>query len=237
MIGAIIQARMTSTRFPGKMAVDLNNYSLIEWVIRRVMLSKRIDKIILAIPKSKKSDFFFDLKSKYPIEIFTGDEFNLCKRFNGVISKYKLNNIVRICGDNPFIMSREIDRLVNIHINSNYDYSFNHIPALNNNYIDGVGAEIFSSRTFKFLYNQKLNNSQKEHVTKYIWDNLSSFRIKAIKAPKDLSYPNLKLDIDNLDDYNLIKKFIKIYKEHFVFDNPEEFSVPKLIQVIKQIEN
>ena len=87
MIGAIIQARMTSTRFPGKMAVDLNNYSLIEWVIRRVMLSKRIDKIILAIPKSKKSDFFFDLKSKYPIEIFTGDEFNLCKRFNGVISK------------------------------------------------------------------------------------------------------------------------------------------------------
>ena len=49
MIGAVIQARMTSTRFPGKMAVDLNNYPLIEWVIRRVMLSEKIDKIILAI--------------------------------------------------------------------------------------------------------------------------------------------------------------------------------------------
>lgn len=233
MIGAVIQARMTSTRFPGKMAVDLNNYPLIEWVIRRVMLSKKIDKIILAIPKCKESTFFFELKSKYSIEIFTGDENNVCKRFNGVISKYNLDNIVRICGDNPFIMPREIDRLVNTHIDSNYDYSFNHIPALNNNYIDGVGAEIFTSKAFKNLYSKNLNNSQKEHVTKYIWDNLSFFKINIIKAPKDLSYSNIKLDIDDINDYNYIKELIKLYKQNHKLYKPEDFSVPKLIELIK----
>ena len=130
-------------------------------------------------------------------------------------------------------MSREIDRLVNIHIDSNYDYSFNHIPALNNNYVDGVGAEIFTSKAFKKLYSKNLNNSQKEHVTKYIWDNLSFFKINIIKAPKDLSYSNIKLDIDDVNDYNYIIELIKLYKQNYRLHKPEDFSVPKLIELIK----
>ena len=115
---------------------------------------------------------------------------------------------MRICADNPFIDGQEIDRLIKEYFSGEYDYAFNNCSKKMSRYSDGFGAEIISYNRLKQISNLPLNNSQKEHVTKYIWDNLPRFKILALKSPKELSYPDLKFDIDTPEDFEYIKLLI-----------------------------
>ena len=89
----------------------------------------------------------------------------------------------------------------------NYDYAYNHQSRLNTNYADGFGAEILTFNALERVYLGAKSKNQKEHVTKYIWDNLKKFRILSIKSPKRLAYPQFKFDINTPEDYRLIKNF------------------------------
>ena len=208
-IGIIIQARMNSSRLKGKTLKYLDDKKLIEWVIRR--LKKTNNKnIILATGNSRKNLFLKKICEKEKISFFMGDENNVLERFYKASKKYKLDGIVRVCADNPFIDSGEVNLLINEFkkTNGKNDYYFNHRNFKNFTYADGFGAELIKFSTLKNLKKIVKSKEHKEHVTSWIWSNHDAFSITPCKTNILKKYHHLICDINNLIDYNKISKFI-----------------------------
>ena len=204
MTCAIVQARLNSSRIKNKMLLKLKNFLLIEWVLIRLKKSKMIDKFILSIPSSNENDILSNIGEKYNYNIFRGSESNVLSRFYNTSIKYNASNIVRVCADNPLIDYNEVDNLITFFKNNKCDYAYNHRP-LKNKYPDGLGAEIVTSKVLKSIYQKAKSLNHKEHIFNYIWDNINNFNIKTFNPPnKKLHYPNIKLDIDTHDDFNLL---------------------------------
>ena len=102
----------------------------------------------------------------------------------------------------------EIDRLINYHLNNNYDYCFNNQNKLESNYADGFGVEIINDKILQFLEKNIKSDYLREHVTLGVFEEKYNFKISALKAPKELSYPDMKFDIDTIDDLKKLKRII-----------------------------
>ena len=204
----IIQARMGSKRLPGKMLMKLGDEYIIYWVIKRLMKCKKIDKLIVATSKNNIDDDLTQICEDINVPVFRGSESDVLDRFYKLSKENNLDIIVRICADNPFIDSYEVDRLIDFFILNNCDYSFNHQNKLANNYADGFGAEIFTKNTLNYLNNVCKDINIREHVSLYIWQNLKDFNVKTFKAPKELSYPELTFDIDTKQDFKKLSKLV-----------------------------
>ena len=225
---AIIQSRTGSKRLKNKALLKLGNYSILELVIRRVKKSKNINQIILATTNKKNDSILAKVAKKNKIKFFLGSENNVFDRFHKITKKIKPKYVVRICADNPFIDSDEIDKLVKFTLKKRLDYGFNHIPYKNNNYIDGVGAECIKSTYFEKFKN-KINKNFffKEHVTSYIWKNKKKFNFDYLKSPKKYKFPKLKLDIDYKKDFEKFSNYLKNYQ-----DVPEKFDNRRIIKYL-----
>lgn len=198
---AIIQARLGSTRLHYKMMLSLHGKPLIEWVIKRVQKSKKLDDIVVAIPISQENDILENYIKKLGVKVYRGSESNVLNRFYEAVKNENVTHIVRICADNPLIDGNEIDNLIKFYIKNSCDYAYNHIPK-DNLYPDGLGAEIISFELLKFLNENVVLQNHKEHCLSYIWDNKEKFTIKTFDPPnKKLHRADVKLDVDTFDDY------------------------------------
>ncbi len=209
----IIQARMGSKRFPGKMMELLLGYPLIEWVLRRCLQSKKVDKWVLATSIEQNNDPLADVASKLGVEVFRGSENDVLSRFLYLDNIYNPESVVRVCADNPLIDPVEIDRLVNFFQENNFDYALNHIPFEGNNYTDGLGAEIIKSRTLNSITQFNLNQSDLEHVTSFIVNNPSLYKIGTFQAPLNKSYPSIRLDVDRIEDLKKLHDYLKSFEK------------------------
>ena len=135
----IIQARLTSSRFPNKVLQKIGNFPLIEFLIKRLKSSKEIDQIIVAAPNNKKNK----LIKKYikNTKLFFGSENDVLDRFYKTAKKFKAKNVVRICGDCPFVDTTIVDNMVKIFKKEKFDYVSNTIKPT---FPDGLDAEVFS---------------------------------------------------------------------------------------------
>jgi spore coat polysaccharide biosynthesis protein SpsF len=220
---AIIQARMGSTRLPHKMMLSLHGTPIIEWVVRRVLEAKLLDKIIVAIPNTQADNvleqYIHSLQLGKKVTVFRGSQSNVLHRFYHAVKDEKPSNIIRVCADNPVIEGKEIDHLIEFFNQNSCDYAYNHIPK-NNLYPDGFGAEIISLELLKKLNDEVVKKEHKEHCLSYIIDNPKTFSIKTFNPKnKKLQHPELKFDIDTFEDYYKLemKKFsIKTSAEELV---------------------
>ena len=190
---AIIQARMGSTRLPGKSLLPINGVPIIEWILKRLEYSQYLNNIIFAIPDTKKDDLLYEFLLSRKANIFRGSESDVLTRFYLAASHYDGDNILRICADNPFIDSNSIEDCT---------YAYNHIPR-NNSYPDGVGAEIVSFHTLETIHNKAKTNEYREHIFNYVWDNPDLFKIRTFNPRYEfMMRPDIRLDIDTIDDYD-----------------------------------
>ena len=204
----LIQARMGSKRLPGKMSMMLGKYTILEWVIKRSSKSKLIDDLILLTSNLEKDDILIKQANELGIKTYRGSETDVLNRFSSAANIFGCDIAVRICADNPFVDSIEIDRLINFYLNNNYDYCFNNQNKLESNYADGFGAEIINNKVLQFLEKNIKSDYLREHVTLGVFEKKYNFRISALKAPKELSYPNMRFDIDTIDDFYELTKII-----------------------------
>jgi spore coat polysaccharide biosynthesis protein SpsF len=202
---AIVQARMGSQRFPGKMLAELAGRPLLEWVLLRVRQSTRLDGIVVATSVDRRNYALADLSRRLGIDAFLGSEDDVLGRFCAAAAQSDADIVVRICADNPFVAAEEIDRVVALYLSERPDYAFNHVPRLDNNYADGFGAEVLSRVLLDRLDAIAIRPCHREHVTSYIWDHPDQFRIKTVIAPKGLAFPHLRFDIDEPDDLKVLE--------------------------------
>jgi spore coat polysaccharide biosynthesis protein SpsF len=209
------------------MMLSLHGKPLIEWVIKRVQKSKKLDDLIVAIPISEDNNILAKYIEELNINVFRGSESNVLNRFYESVKDKKATQIVRICADNPLIDGNEIDNLINFYNNNKCDYAYNHIPK-NNLYPDGLGAEIISFDILDDLNKKVITQHHKEHCLSYIHDNCEEYIIKTFDPiDQNLHYPTLKFDVDTFDDYHKLcmkdfdinissQNLIKLFKENEV---------------------
>jgi spore coat polysaccharide biosynthesis protein SpsF len=231
-IVAIVQARMGSKRLPMKMSMEIGGFPLIDWVLRRTKESKIITKIVLATSVREENNYLVDRARMVGVDYFQGDEKNVLSRFESIVLIEKPDYIVRICGDNPLITGTEIDRCVEFCINGDYDYTFNHIPAMGNLYVDGVGTEVMTIKTFNRIIKNARTSDHFEHVTKYIFENWDDFKAITFSAPKELAYPDFSLDVDTYDDFETIKDNIYSFFQKSHFLKPENLDVKEFVSFL-----
>ena len=208
-IVAIVQARMGSRRFPEKMGQALCGYSILQWVVRRTKQSKKINKIVLATSVNKENDSLAEEAKKLNIEVYRGEEENVLSRFVNIAKNTKATIIVRICADNTLICASEIDRAINFYLQEQPDYAFNHIPKLGNNYIDGLGAEVFACGLLFEIDKRADHQRHFEHVTVYLWENRDNYDIRTINAPPQYAHPHLVFDVNTRSQLNYLEKIIQ----------------------------
>jgi spore coat polysaccharide biosynthesis protein SpsF len=206
-IVAIIQARMGSSRLPGKMLMDLCGYPILYWVLRRVSFAKRLNRVLLATSTLTRDDPLAELAARLDVSVFRGSEVDVLSRFVDGARHIQAHLVVRICADNPLMAPEEIDRLIAFYLASLEQggdperlYAFNHIPALGNHYADGLGAEILSLSLLEHIAGQTASPGDREHVTHYLWKHPEDYDIRPVPAPPEIAYPEIKLDVDTPED-------------------------------------
>lgn len=199
----IIQARMNSTRFPGKVLKKINGLTVLELVINRLEKSKNINNIIVATTVSDYDNEIVNLVSSLGVKVFRGDEVNVLERYYLAASRFGSQNIIRITSDCPLIDSSLVDLFINtfqkeLVNNQSIDYLSNKIIPT---YPIGQDIEIFSYGTLEKTYKSAKARYQLEHVTPYIYENSNEFNIYSMINEVDLSKERMTLDTKEDLDY------------------------------------
>lgn len=204
MIGCIIQARMGSTRLPGKVLklVDDKNPSLY-YTINQLKNCKNIEKIIVATTTKDDDDVIVEHLKKLNIEYFRGSPTDVLDRYYNCAKKFSLNTIIRITADCPLIDPEIVDRGISIFVSGQYDYVTNTFPRT---FPDGNETEIFSFNALQTAWKNAILPSEREHVTPYLRNQKEKFRIKNFENSQNIS--NLRWTMDLQEDLILIRTII-----------------------------
>ena len=196
MTGIILQARMGSSRLPGKVLTKMGDKNLLEHIFHRLSFLKHEIKLVVATTILKKDDVIVEFCLSKGIECFRGSEDNVLERYYLCAQKYNFNNIVRLTGDNLCTDIEELDNLITLHIDSkaNYSHSFGSLPI-------GVGAEIFTFDALEKSYYSGTKENHKEHVNEYIQEHPELFNISVLSVPEYKKMPELRLTVDTNEDY------------------------------------
>jgi spore coat polysaccharide biosynthesis protein SpsF len=220
---AIVQARVGSTRLPGKVLAEINGQPAIYWIIKRVEQAKRVDKVVLATSKSQKDDALAVLAKSLGWHLYRGDEEDVLSRFFDLTKMENPSLVVRVCADNFAISPELIDQAVEVCIKRNLDICN---PFLKHTYPFGVGAEVATSDALKRVENATRNEEQsyREHIFSWAYNNPGEYSIDTLKAPKFLSRPDINVSVDT--DRDLVR-LRRVYSE--LANRETKFDVEDLI--------
>lgn len=217
-IHAIIEARMSSERLPGKVMLKIQNKYILDILIDRVKKSNKIDKIIVSTTKNVNDNKISDFCKRRKILCFRGSERNVAKRVYDCAKKYNTEIIVQLTADNPLIDYKIINKCIRFYLNNDYDFVTNNNFGDFNDYTPtGMIVSIFKKqdlgKNLKFLKSQHL----KEHSTLYFYrEGKKKYKIKNMII-KNCLYNGKKprLTLDYKEDFKVIKKiYLSMLKKH-----------------------
>ncbi|WP_434511446.1 cytidylyltransferase domain-containing protein [Desulfitobacterium sp. AusDCA] len=236
---AIIQARMGSTRLPGKILKDLMGKSVLQHVIERVMQSQSIDEIVIATTTLNSDDAVVDEAVKCGVKYFRGSEDDVLGRYYGAAKENNAEIVVRITSDCPLIDPIVTDQVVNYFKNHKiYDVVTNASSDLSKRtYPRGLDTEVFSFAVLEKAFRHADKQYQREHVTPYIYEN--SQEIYYYKNAIDFS--RYRWTLDTKEDFELIKEVYRhLYKGIHNFYLPDILKImeryPELVQINAHVE-
>ena len=227
MIVAIIQARMGSTRLPGKVLEKVNGVPLLKIMLQRVALSKKINQVVVATSKLVNDDPIVEFCRDEDIEVFRGSEENVLSRYYECATQFGATVIVRLTADCPLIDPDVIDQVVTLFESFGVDFAANTVPPESSSFPDGSDVEVFSYTALSRAYKEVENSSDKEHVTFYFWKNPArNFKTKQLQNSENWS--KYRFTVDYPEDLEVIKQIIT------KLCNGKK--LPKLAEIINFIE-
>ncbi len=198
MVGVIIQARMGSTRLPGKVLKPIGDKTLLEHILYRFSRAKRDDlKIIVATSLQPENDQIEALCGKLGIACFRGSEDNVLERYTFCAREYNLDVIVRMTADDPFVDIDELERMLAERERENADFAIccDDLPL-------GVGTEVFTRDALEKTYRESTMPHHFEHVDEYMLENPQIFRTLRMPVKGDKNRPDVRLTVDTAEDYD-----------------------------------
>jgi len=213
-ITAIIQARLGSSRLPGKTLMTIKGETLLGHLINRVKISRYITDIIIATTTHKKDDAIIAFVKEKGLKVYRGSEEDVLDRFYKTAVEYGAESIVRVTPDCPMLDPDIMDRVISKYLEGTYDYVSNTMPPT---YPDGYDAEVFSFSALEKAWKETTLYSEREHVTPYIYKHPDLFRLYNVKKDgEDLSW--MRFTVDTPRDYEFVSKiFEKLNRVNAIF--------------------
>lgn len=222
---AIIQARMGSTRLPGKVLKKVLGKPLLEYQLERVKKSRLIDEIVVATTVKEQDQPIVDFCMEKGVSCYRGSEEDVLARYYEAAKAYEADIVVRLTSDCPVIDPDVIDRVIQAFLeDEEADYVSN---TLERTFPRGMDTEVFSFQALEQAFQSARMQSEREHVTPYIWKNSDRFSIKSVFHRDDLSIH--RWTVDTPEDFELIKKMI----EH-LYRVQRDFSMEDMLQLLDQ---
>jgi spore coat polysaccharide biosynthesis protein SpsF (cytidylyltransferase family) len=211
-ITAIVQARMGSTRLPGKVLRDLGGRTVLARVLRRLARASRIHELIVATTDSASDLDVVAECARLQFSCFRGSENDVLGRYLRAAEECRSDVIVRVTGDCPLIDPELVDEVVAACITNHADLSCNDVP---HTFPRGLDVEAFTIETLYKVQDMAGQAYQREHVTPLVYERPDIFRTYSVKGDRDLSH--LRWTVDTPEDLQLIRA---IYAR---FENRDDF--------------
>jgi len=211
MVVVIVQARMGSSRLPGKVMKNVLGKPLISYLLERVSRAKKVDKIILATTSKTEDNVLADYANSIGHDVFRGSEDDVLSRyyeaFKSIGSNDNENSIVRITGDCPLVEPKLIDKVIDKYIDEDMDY-----VALTPDFAEGLDVEIFSESLLNQAFNEAKLPSEREHVALFFHNNSKFFKMSRVENDVDDSH--YRITVDELEDFGVIKSIIEYFDKN-----------------------
>jgi len=235
-ITATIQARMGSSRLPGKVLKKIGDKPMLQRQIERIKRSRLIDEIVIATTSSLKDDPIVELAHQVDVKVFRGSEEDVLGRIVNLLKKFQIEIHVEFSGDSPLPDPNIIDEIIGYYLKhlDQYDYVSNGISI---SYPNGMEVNVYpASVLIKADTLVPKDDPLREHVDIHIYKN-STFRSKCLKAPPYYHHPNIYLEVDTKNDFQMVsaiyEHFDKLGKDHFTLSQILDFldTKPDLIKL------
>ncbi|MDD3146106.1 MAG: glycosyltransferase family protein [Candidatus Riflebacteria bacterium] len=220
----VIQARMGSTRLPGKTLLPLGGRPVIEHVIRRSSAAMLVDRVVVATTDQSEDDQVADWCNRHAIHCIRGSSADVLARYLKAISEFPCSNVIRITADCPLIDPGIIDALLCLHAGQGCDYTANVIPPT---FPIGFDAEVIRAETLQQLDGSASLTSHREHVTLFIRENLARFKTANLSFGQN--FENVRLTLDRDADFQLLARVFA----HFA-SSSELFSFYQVMDFLSQ---
>ena len=202
----ILQARMNSSRLPGKVMEKINGKPMLEWQIRRIQKSQ-LSEIVIATTTNSMDTSIVELAKSLGIEVVRGSESDVYSRFREVLRRFKSDNFVRVTADCPLFMPELLNAMVSNYNSGNYDYFSN---TLKPTFPDGLDIEIIRTEAFNSLSNFELSYSEREHVTLAFHNKPHVYRLRNYEQERNLSKE--RWTVDYKEDLDFIKSIFRNFQ-------------------------
>jgi spore coat polysaccharide biosynthesis protein SpsF len=213
MIAAIIQARMGSTRLPGKVMKTLSGKPMLWHIITRLSYSKKIKKIIIATTDKDEDKVIAKFAQETGTDFYCGSSEDVLDRYYQAARRFGVCHIVRITADCPMIDPEVVDKVIDFYQTKKCDYASN---VLKSTMPDGLDTEVFSFQALEKVWREAKKPSEREHVTLYIYNHPELFKIDNRSNTPDLS--GMRWVVDEEIDYRFVVEVYKnLYKDGEIF--------------------
>lgn len=222
----IIQARLGSTRLPGKILKKLGDKTVIEHVVERARNIIGVDQVIVATTKSDLDDKLVDFLSEVKIPYYRGSEEDVLSRYFYTALEYNADTIIRITSDCPLLDSDVSSKMLEIYLNNEYKIVSNASSnPVNRTFPRGLDTEIFSFQLLEKAYKNANKKYQREHVTPYLYENEKNIFFYKNKV----DYSNHRWTLDTIEDYKMISE---VY--NFFYKSNKQFKTEEIIKFLNE---
>ncbi len=222
-----IQARMTSTRLPGKILLPALNRPLLELMIERLRRIEAVDKIILCTTTNETDDILADLSALWEIECFRGSEHDVMSRVLSAAKHFEIDTIIETTSDCPLIDPNICSQVIDEFHVSKSEYCSN---VYERSFPIGMDVQVFSTDVLEDAFSRTEDPEEREHVSLFIYRHPEIYNLSWITAPESQKDPNLRLTLDTPEDYDLIKKLYEL-----LYPTNPNFSLDDILQLITRI--
>ena len=229
---AVIQARMGSSRLPGKVLKPILGRPMLGHIVRRVRAVPLIDEVVVAVPDDNANEALRQFCRREGIEVFAGSEHDVLDRFYKAALAYGGQTVLRITADCPLVDPALISRLINAYRSTGYQYFAVAAGAdagrlQSGRFPDGLDAECFCFEVLEQAWQEATDPRDREHVTRFIWRQKHRFMCGLLYSEQD--YGHLRLTVDHPDDFALVEK---IYEELYTEDRV--FLLPEIVELLER---
>jgi len=214
--GILIQARMSSSRLPGKVLMNIGNLPALALIIKRCQKAEMINMIIVVTSIHEEDDKIEELAKEHKAQCFRGSLHDVLRRYIDAAEKYAIKQIVRACGDSPFVLPEIIDESFRQHIREENDYT----NAIDQDVItNGTGVELVTLEALNTCYKEGDLKGDREHVTKYIRQNPGEFKYGRYKPKKNKVIKGINLLLDTREDYEKLIQFVTFLPQNKLLED------------------
>ena len=224
MIAALLQARMSSSRLPGKVLAPIRGRPMLVRQLERIARARTVDRLLVATSADPRDDAVEQAAASIGVESFRGSLEDVLDRFVGAARACEATHVVRLTADCPLADPRVIDAVVELHLAQRNDYTSN---VLQLTFPDCLDVEVATAAALERAWSDAHEPYEREHVTPHLYRRPERFRLGCLTRARDLS--RLRLTVDHEADLAVVRE---LYEE--LHPAREDFGLPEIVAALER---